>query len=473
MVMTDQQRFDRLSCMGDPVLKTPHVDSIARAGVLFGNAYTPSPVCSPARAAIKSGMYPPGCGVVTNWVPFKNGVELLTDRLRRNGYVTAVCGKLHFVPHQERFGFAYKRMNDAPYSIYANDDRYSDYIAWLREGWDGDVDPVQLFDKDESAFQHGDWYRFIMGSNFRTEHEHDIPWVVDESVRFLRTRDRERPFFLFTSFFGPHQPFEPPAPWNALYDPKRIRLPPQFEADMQGSPIFQETCAQRAEQFRHLWSQEAYQEMIAAYYGQVSMIDHYMGLLLGYLKSEGLWDNTLVIFVSDHGDHNGAYGLFFKGQMYDSCCKVPLAIKPPGFSSGGIVRDEVVNTLDLYGTILDLASDESWQRPRIEARSLVPLLQGSDSVAWENATYSIIGANPKGNLTMLRTGNLKLIRLSRGDNEPLYELYDMRDEPVEVRNVFDDLAYQDRREELKAELDAWWARQSAAYPDKIRSYAKI
>ena len=103
----------------------------------------------------------------------------------------------------------------------------------------------------------------------------------------------------------------------------------------------------------------------------------------------------------------------------------------------------------------------------------MPLLQGSHSAAWENATYSIIGANPTENLTMLRTGNLKLIRLSRGDSEPLYELYDMRDEPVEVRNVFDDLAYQDRREELKAKLDAWWARQSTAYPDEIRSYAKI
>jgi arylsulfatase A-like enzyme len=472
VIMTDQHRYDRLSCTGDPVLRTPSIDSIAETGILFSNAYTPSPVCSPARAAIKSGMYPPGCGVVTNWVPFKDDVELLTHRLRQNSYVTAVCGKLHFVPHEERFGFDHRRMNDAPYSIYANDDRYSDYVAWLRESWDRDVDPVELFDEDESAFMSGDWQRFIMGSSFRREQEHDIPWVVDECIRFLDARDTQRPFFLFASFFGPHQPFAPPAPWNTLYDPERIQLPPQFEAEMEGSPIFQETCAQRARQFKRLWSREVYCEMVAAYCGQVAMIDHHVGRLLDHLKRENLWDNTSIIFCSDHGDHNGAYGLFFKGQMYDSCCKVPLLIKPSGLVGGGTVRDEIVNTLDLYGTILDMAGDTDWRQPHIEARSLVPLLQGSGGVAWKNKTYAIIGADPAENLSMLRTDCLKLIRLSRGGSEPLYELYDMRDEPVEVRNVFDDPDYVDGREELRAELDAWWAGQCAAYPDEIRSYAK-
>lgn len=474
MIMTDQHRFDRLSCAGDPLLRTPNIDSIAEAGVRFTNAYTPSPVCSPARAAIKSGMYPPGCGVVKNWVPFKEGVQLMTHRLRENGYRTAVCGKLHFVPHQARFGFDYKRMNDAPYSIYADDDRYSDYIAWLRSTTyrDSDVDPVELFDEDESAFKHGDWYRFIRGSNFRKEHEHDIPWVADESIRFLGARDNEKPFILFTSFFGPHQPFGPPEPWNSMYDPESIELPAQFDAEMRNNPIFQKTCAKRAEQFKRLWAPEVYRELIAAYYGQIAMIDHYVGHLFAYLKKEDLWDNTLVIFVSDHGDHNGAYGLFFKGQMYDSCCKVPLVIKPPYSSDGGIVRDEVISTLDLYGTILDMAGDPSWQQPHIEAGSLMPLLHGQGNVVWSSKAFSIIGDSPEENLTMLRSDNLKLIRLSRGDGAPLYELYDLNDRVVDVRNVFDDPAYQSAKERLKAELDAWWAQQSEKYPSEVESYAK-
>ena len=418
-------------------------------------------------------MYPPGCGVVSNWIPFKQETELLTDRLQQCGYNTAICGKLHFVPHEEPFGFEHRRMNDAPYSIYANDDKYSDYIAWLRERWTGEADPVTLFDEDESAFQQDDWHRFILGSNFRQEHEHDIPWVAHESIEFLRTRDKSRPFFLFTSFFGPHQPFQAPAPWNTRYAPADVSLPPQFDADMTHCPIFQVQCAERASQFRQTWSEPIYRELIAAYYGQVAMIDHYVGQLLGYLRQENLWDDTLIVFCSDHGDHNGAYGLFFKGQMYDSCCKVPLIVKPQGPATKGRVRDEIVNTLDLYGTLLDAAGDTNWQQPHIEARSLTSLLQEQALKGWDNQTFSIIGRDPSHSLTMLRRDDFKLMRLGRGDNEPLYELYDMRDEIVEVRNVFDDLGTCDIKGELRGALDAWSRQQSQNYPDEIMSYAKI
>jgi arylsulfatase A-like enzyme len=202
------------------------------------------------------------------------------------------------------------------------------------------------------------------------------------------------------------------------------------------------------------------------------MIDHYVGKLFAYLRRENLWDNTLVVFVSDHGDYNGAYGLFFKGQMYDASCKVPLLIKPPRPSHARVVRDEIVNTLDLYGTILDWAGDTDWRQPHIEARSLIPFLQQAGHVPWENKTFSIIGADPARNLTMLRGDHLKLARLARGDEEPLYELYDMDDEVVEVRNVLDDPAYQDEKRALQTELDAWWRLQAVRYPAEVRSYVK-
>ena len=334
------------------------------------------------------------------------------------------------------------------------------------------VDPVALFDEDESAFQRDDWHRFILGSNFRREHEHDIPWVAQESIQFLRERDKNKPFFLFTSFFGPHQPFEAPAPWNALYAPSDVSLPPQFDADMENARSFKCNVPREHPSFGRTWSELEYRELIAAYYGQVAMIDHYVGQLLDYLRQENLWDDTWIVFCSDHGDHNGAYGLFFKGQMYDSCCKVPLLIKPPGRAEGRQVRKEIVNTLDLYGTLLDAAGDTDWQQPHIEARSLMPLLATSGRVEWKNQTYSIIGSDPNRNLTMLRRDDLKLMRLARGEDEPLYELYDMRDEIVEVRNVFDDLETCAIKGSLQAELDAWWRQQATRYPDEVRSYAK-
>ncbi|NLG26341.1 MAG: sulfatase-like hydrolase/transferase, partial [Chloroflexi bacterium] len=354
LVMTDQQRFDRLGCMGDPMLDTPNIDSVAAEGVRFTNAYAASPVCAPSRAALKSGRYPPGCGVVANWVPFhERAPQLLTHRLSAVGYQTAMVGKLHFVPAEDAFGFDWKVLHDAPYSVYAWDDRHSEYIHWLRETAyrDRGVDPVAQFDEDENAFKRDDWYRFTMGSGFRGEAEHDIPWTVAQAERYLDERDRERPFFLCVSFFGPHQPFDPPAPWSTLYDPREITLPPQFDADMHDCPVFQATCAARAAKFRARWDRETYQRMVAAYYGQIAMIDHYLGRLFRRLRREGLWDDSLVVFASDHGDHNGAYGLFYKGEMYYSCAKVPLLVKPPrqalGASTPGAVREEVVNLLDL------------------------------------------------------------------------------------------------------------------------------
>jgi arylsulfatase A-like enzyme len=295
--------------------------------------------------------------------------------------------------------------------------------------------------------------------------------VTREALRYLDERAQEKPFFLFVSYFGPHQPFDVPAPWGELYDPQQIELPPQFEAGMEDNPIFDETCRARAQSFKGRWDRETYRGLIAAYYGQISMIDHYLGQLVDRLRQENLWEDSLVIFVADHGDHNGAYGLFFKGQMYDSCCKIPLLIKPPGRAGGGLQRHEVVNIIDLYGTILDAAGDEGWQREGIEARSLSDLLE-EGSGEWENETYSVIGTDPLHNLTMCRREEMKLIRLAQGPKDALYELYDLRDEVVEVRNVFHDPDYRAVRDDLKARLDAWWRTQADRYPREIVHYRR-
>ncbi|WP_105616803.1 sulfatase-like hydrolase/transferase [Vallitalea okinawensis] len=472
MIMTDQQRFDSVSYYGKKVPSTPHLDSLAVESIVFSNTYTPSPVCAPARAAIKSGQYPPGCGVINNWVEFKEGTELMTDRLIKQDYSTALCGKLHFVPHKNNFGFQYRKLNDAPYSTYADDDRYSDYLEWLRDNYfdDKNIDPVVLFDKDEESFD-SNIFQFSMGSDFRLEEEHDIPWTVEESIQFMERRDKEKPFFLFTSFFGPHQPYMPPLPWKNMYDHKEIELPPQFYASMEKSPIFEKTVGNLRKRISETYSAQDYKKLLAAYYGQISMIDHYIGKLLSYLKENQLWNNTMIIFVSDHGDYMGAYELFFKGQMYDACCKVPMFIKPPHGNSRGAIRDEVVNSLDLYGTILDIAGDQKWKKDNIESRSLVDLLN-NDNTKWRNETYSIIGEKKDYNLTMLRKDHLKLMRLACGEDEPIYEMYDLMDEIAEVRNIYNVDSYKYEREDLKHQLDKWWKQQRNKYPEKTISHRK-
>ena len=479
MVMVDQMRFDRFGAMGDPIVKTPNMDALSREGILFRNAYCPSPVCTPSRAAVKTGVFPPGNGMVTNWVPFKDKVAgttdinqyLLTERLRNLGYQTGMAGKLHFVPAENHFGFDFKALNDAPYSVYANDDKHSDYIRWLGETHftDGTVDFVGIFDRDENYYPDS-IYEFIMGSGWRTEEQHDIPWTVQQSMEFVENRDPGKPFFLFTSFFGPHQPYLAPAPWDNMYDPDNIDLGPRFHEDLDDSPIFQSSGlgGNLTKELRAEWDERRYKETVAAYYGQISMIDHYMGKLFEQLKEEGLWDNTWVVFLADHGDFNGAYGTFFKGLMYDASVKIPLIIKPAAGQGIKGVREELVNSIDVYGTLLDVAGDSRWaDLPEVESRSLLPLITEQGTADWENEVYSIIGADPESNLCMLRSGSLKIMRKGVKGSDPLYELYDYESDPLETRNVYGSSGYLESGENLRVRLEEWQTIQAARYPAEL------
>lgn len=464
-IMTDQHKFSGLSATGGPAGLTPHLDALAADGYLFENCYTPSPVCGPARAAMKTGCYPPSCGMVTNWTEFRPGTHFLMERLLERGYATGMAGKLHFFPPDRPYGFQYKALSDAPYSVYANDDQYSDYIRWLRQtSFDAKgVDPVALFDADESAFSTN-IRQFMMGSAFRTVQEHETAWTTDRAIEYLRGVDRDKPFFCYTSYFGPHQPYDPPEPYHSWYDWRKVQLPESYYHDlMAGHPIFAATCQNLRSRLQRELTEEDVKQIVAAYYGQIRMIDDAIGRLLDYLKEAGLYDSTTILFTSDHGDHMADYGIFFKGEMYDSCCKVPLIIKPAGARGLHRRKSQVVNTLDLYGLVLDLAGDTSWREPHIEARSLLGLLQQADS-GWENQTFSVFGKDRDRMLCMLRRDQYKLIRLAQGPQEALYELYDLQANPQETVDLYGEPALGPVVAALQPVLDSWFQKQYALYP---------
>ena len=200
-------------------------------------------------------------------------------------------------------------------------------------------------------------------------------------------------------------------------------------------------------------------EVIAQYYGQVNMIDESIGRVLDYMKEAGLYDDTLIIFSSDHGDHLAEHGLFFKGQMYDSCVKVPLMIKLPGQRDGRRSR-RVVNTIDLYSTVLELTGAENLNQG-IESKSMLPLLH-DDSAAWPDESLSIIGDDKAHAMTMLRKGSIKLIRYPDGDGA-VYEMYDLDDDPEEIHDIYPERSNDTETEAMRAELDSWSLREISFY----------
>jgi arylsulfatase len=444
-IMTDQHRFDVLGCMGNKVVKTPNLDKLASKSTVFDAAYTPCPVCAPARAAVFSGQYPDKCGVNSNWVPFDGSSILIPEQLKENGYTSGCVGKLHFVPHVKSWGFDFKELHDAPYSIYADDDKYSGYIKHLADiyGLEKANEFVRSFDEDESAYSEN-LEQFIMGRNFIQEEHHMVTWSANESIRFLQERDKSKPFMLYTGFFGPHHPWVAPEKWD-IYNPDDIDVS-DIDLDYSDKPIIQKSHLKAIENNRELFSESDYQRIIAAYYGQVTMIDHYIGKIFDELKQQGLWDDTIIVFTADHGDHNGHFGLFFKCTMLESAARVPLIIKPAGTSEMKRI-DVPVSTLDIYGTIMEAAEVNHWQYPHIDSGSLAKFVD-IESGLEPSPCFSKLNK-----MSMLRKGDLKLSRFNISDEECLHELYRLKENQLEGDNIFDTIEDTELRDSMIQELD--------------------
>lgn len=478
-IMTDEQKYTALSCMWknrheSPWMHmerplTPNLDALADEGILFENAYCPCPVCAPSRASMKTGKYPAFHGAVGNWMPFRGQQKFLPALLREQGYNTGMAGKLHFFPPEQDYGFTERHLHDAPYSIYADDDKHSEYIKWLREEYFDakEIDPVKLFDEDEKCYDT-DLKRFCMGSCFRSRQEHETVWITDKTIEFLVQQDDERPFFFYASYFGPHMPYGVPEPYASLFSPDEICLPESYYQDeKKGYPVFERTARALRRHVAESMTERDCKELIAAYLGQIAFIDEEIGRIIQCLKKRGVYEDTVIIFTSDHGDHLGEHGLFFKSQMYDSCARVPLLIKSQrGFVS--VRRKEIVNTIDLFRTILEIAGmekvyDQQEDREELESRSLLPLLS-SKEVDWDDISFTINGRKRDSLSCMIRSKDFKLIR-SGGKEDAVYEMYCIEDDPLEKYDLYGKQEYSDICSELHKQLENWWKKQYMRYEE--------
>jgi arylsulfatase A-like enzyme len=377
-------------------------------------------------------------------------------------------GKLHLSPAADRHGFDWKRLCESPHGVYSWDDvTYNDYLRFVERDLYPDCpeEAERLGGESERLNQNDS--RFWLGWNWTDDAHHMTTWTGNETVNFLNTWEQRQPLFMNVSFFGPHHPYATCEPWDSMYDPAEIELPATLRQD-KSTPIFERTKVKRQALLRK-WDEALWREMIAKYYGNISQIDHQIGRILDALKARGMWDNTLIVFTSDHGDHMGDFGLLGKGDMYETSVKIPLIVKPPGGEKGRRA-EHVVNSLDLFGTFLDAAGNTHWREDKgVEARSFLPLLDDSNA-PWENETFSINGPDPVKNTVMFRKDNLKMIRLGLSADQALYELYDMNDAATDQRDVYDDPAYAGRREQMRERIDGFWAAQRERYPGQVRSF---
>lgn len=335
MLFTDQQRFDTIAALGNPAIQTPNLDALARESTVFERCITPSPVCVPARLSMLSGQYPARTGCNNNNMDRVYTGEGLYARITAMGYQSCCVGKMHHLwdPYGS-LGFETRHSQE---ELAAEGDEYMEEIRG-KYPW--------VFD------YHGmrsEMYYTPQISQLPPQ-DHPTQWVGDRSVDFLRNCDAERPVFLFSSFIHPHPPYCPPAPWQKLY---REDPPAPFRPEREDLAAFSDLIGSRCSCERLMMSEQDILRSKNFYYACVSFVDYQIGRIVAALKERGMYEDTLILFSSDHGDMMGDYGAIGKRTMVDASCRVPLLIRRPGCEHEE--RKEPCSLVDIAPTLLRYA----------------------------------------------------------------------------------------------------------------------
>ncbi len=434
----DQLRSDALGCYGNPIIQTPEIDALAESGCRFENAHVCQPLCVPQRCSMLTGLHPSVHGSMINGVVLPEHFPVYPEVFRTAGYQTFAAGKLHFGPIS-RFpeGKAYKDPESysarellepgeisrgLPYygfeQVQAVEGFYSPYtqsIARNHPEWLDAVNHLGPFDED-GAFQ--------TCRSPVSEEQHRTTWTADRTIEFLETRDKSRPFMAHCSFYDPHHPFDPPEPFDRMYSPEDLPDPLPL---MESLPAYVEQfCDQdngeNGKSFATHTSDD-WKVQAACYYGMISLIDKNVGRVMQALRDSGELENTVVIFVADHGELLGDRGIGLKGEFhYQSLVNVPFIISYPSLVEAGSVNSGLVMAYDLMPTILELCQ---LPRQRCTAQSLLPILQGQSS-----GRDAVLVEGPG-----VRTVVDERYRFSVHLDRDVVELYDLQEDPEEHYNI--------------------------------------
>lgn len=444
VLLTDQLRADILPAYGGSICQTPVLDRLAAESTVFTRAYTPTAVCSPARASILTGQYPHNHGVTGNHDNqithglLPDSPDLLSRRLERLGYDRYYLGKWHLgdetnLPRDVGLpGQQFSGHGDGGH-------QYPEYREYLsRKGLS--------FGVQENPGRVGSHrYGVLEGP----EEAEVSAFLVEETLDFLddwTAREARDPFFCWVNFWGPHEPYFPTADYLALYD--GVEIPPWPNVDDRSTQRPAVHQLKVPPESRALgW--EYWEPAVRHYFAFMSLIDHQMGRILDKLEEMGELENTIVVFSADHGESLGAHDCQDKGHfMYEEIYRIPLIIRTPGQRPGR--EHGLVSTVDLCPTILDWAGDPDPAEGR-DGRSLLPLLDGAE-IEWRTEVVSEFHGLVIGYTQRMITDERYKYVWNVGD---LDEFYDLRNDPYELHNLVGEVGAADDLARLRHALRIW------------------
>ncbi|MCB8945084.1 MAG: sulfatase-like hydrolase/transferase [Ardenticatenaceae bacterium] len=502
-IMTDQLRPDHTGFGGNGMVQTPHLDRLAARSRQFARAYCPTPMCGPSRSAIMTGRMPSANGSWTNAISLEQEANTFVRVLRQNGYQTGLIGKAHLQDFVKRTAVKGNMLNVAQSDLmrYPPQGEGRAVERPLPDGWDKHEqhwfheqgyapmpDDYYGFAHVELALSHDDraeghhyyWvkeqggdpdafggranalaqfpgWQQIWRSNTPPEF-YTTSFVTERSIAYLQeAAQQDEPFFLVASYPDPHHPFGLPDPYYSMYDPAQIPLPESFyDPQTKGMPHFKRLIAERGKDavgpFLFSCDEAQFRMATAVEYGAITFLDEAIGKLLQKLAELHLADDTIILFCSDHGDMFGDHGLMLKvGTHYQGATQVPLLI-----AGGGIVpgkTDSLAGLLDVGRTVLDLADCQPYRG--MQGCSLRPILGDEtavvrDSVLIEEgyqADFLHVGCD-----LAMRTVVTADARLTLYEGTAQGELYDLKNDPLELNNLFDEPAHRPLRLEMTEKL---------------------
>ena len=468
MFFVDQQRFDTIGVNGHNTCKTPNLDALAARGINFSRAYTCCGLCSPARSSVMTGLYPHNHGVLTNTHDWQSRrfldpeIPTFAHKLSEVGYNTSYVGKVHLCsPESAPEPYGFKEWH-RPYSQYLRE----------RNLKQGEVIGQKYGPKPSS-------FRTPFAATYSGSLESYVEyWRAEEGMRILEERAADykkngTPFFLRIDFPGPHLPFIIPEPYSSMYDPDDVPEPPEFAETFEGKPYIHAQMPRYWGTERTDW--DFWRPIVAKYWGFVTLLDTLIGRVMDRLRDLELYRDTAIFYNTDHGDTCGSRRMFDKGYcMYEELYHIPFIAHWPGVWSGGRNCSDFVNNIDLMPTFLEIAGLTPTQE--IDARSLVPILEGKTPEDWPTDAYAEFNGMQWGlySQRMIVTDRYKLV-FNAADVD---ELYDLESDPAELHNLIHHQEYDEVRREMYHRMfnrmketrdpfyrDLWWPKFEAVRQD--------
>jgi arylsulfatase len=444
-IIADQQRFDTIQGLNNEHIHTPNLQNLMDSSVTFTHAFCQNPVCSPSRASFLTGRYPHTTGLRANGQRIRANEQLVTRILADAQYTCGLAGKLHL----------------SPCAGGRNEDRIDDgyQVFWwshdLSDQWPGkNMWRVWMEDRGvkwpEAPPKVEAWGVPIDPKYTQTA------WCSDMAIQFIRQQRKFNPWLMSVNIFQPHHPFWPTKDYLDRYDPEKLPSPKYQEGELASKPIFQTVdhhgaYGGTAVSFAGT-DDLTHRKITAAYYAMIEQGDTEVGRMLAALEETGQAENTIVIYMSDHGEMLGDHGIYLKGPyFYDCMTRVPLMIRWPGHCKEGLRCDALVELTDIAPTLLEAAGVPL--ASGMQGHSLAGILRGEktthrDSVYCEHFDSSFL-YDPPPMAACVRTDRYKLAYYKNLD---MGELYDLHKDPGEVENLWASAGAKEVREQMMQKL---------------------